>query len=178
MARVASRADLEVPPHPGRIISQSPDHKSFQLSITLTNQRRKRRSPWSTPPGAVLKPQPHWLIADWVVLMESAGGESFPSGQRQGHAATGEDEFPSPDHNPTFSEPQCHWPRGRPRPPSANQGARDRGGSCPSGERPGPASPGEDKAPSPVTKSCHTSTNPTNRGRIRRFPESIPHRTM
>ena len=45
----------------------------------------------------VWKAQPHWLIDDWLGLMEPARGESFPSGQRLGPAASGEDSVLSPD---------------------------------------------------------------------------------
>ena len=38
----------------------------------------------------------HWVIADWLGLMEPARGESCLSGQRRGPAAPGEDKFPSP----------------------------------------------------------------------------------
>ena len=65
----------------------SPDHKSFHVSTTPSNRGRKRRSPGSIPPRTLWKPQPRWLVADWLGLMEPARGESFPSGQRRGSAA-------------------------------------------------------------------------------------------
>ena len=43
------------------------------------------------------KPQPHWLVADWLGLKELARDESFPSGQRRGPATPGEDRALSPD---------------------------------------------------------------------------------
>ena len=39
----------------------------------------------------------HWLVDDWMRLMEPARAESFPSGQRRGPAAPGEDRVSSPD---------------------------------------------------------------------------------
>ena len=39
--------------------------------------------------------QPHWVIANWLGLMEQARGESCPSGQRRGPAAPVEEKFPS-----------------------------------------------------------------------------------
>ena len=68
----------------------SPDEKSLHISTTATTRRRKRRSPGSVPSRAVWKSQPHWVIADWLGLMEPARGESCPSGQRRGPAAPGE----------------------------------------------------------------------------------------
>ena len=70
---------------------------------------------------------------------------------------------------PAFSEPQSRWPRCiPPRPPLANEEAwRARGGSCPSGEPHDPDAPGDDSSPSPVQKSLHTCTTPTNWGRKR-----------
>ena len=53
-----------------------------------------------------------------------------------------------------------------------------RGESCPSGQRRGPAAPGEDKFPSPVQKPLHIYTTPTTRERKRRSPGSIPPRRM
>ena len=76
----------------------SPHHKSRNTSSIPTIWGRKQRSPGSIPPRAVWKPQPHWLIADWLGLMEPAPGESFPSGQRRSPAAPGQDRVSSPDH--------------------------------------------------------------------------------
>ena len=53
-----------------------------------------------------------------------------------------------------------------------------RGESCPSGQRRGPAAPGEDKFPSPDQKSLHTSTTSTTQGQKRRSPGSIPPRRV
>ena len=53
-----------------------------------------------------------------------------------------------------------------------------RGESFPSGQRRGPAAPGEHRVSSPDQKSFHTSTTPTTRGRKRRSPGSIPLRTV
>ena len=67
----------------------SPAQVSFHTSTTPTTRGRKRWSPGSIPPRTVWKPQPHWLIADWLGLMEPARGESCPSGQRRGPATRG-----------------------------------------------------------------------------------------
>ena len=53
-----------------------------------------------------------------------------------------------------------------------------RGKSCPSGERRGPAAPGEDNFPSPDQKSFHLPTNPTTRGRKQISPGSVPPRRI
>ena len=39
------------------------------------------------------KPQPHWVIANWLGFMEPVRGESCPSSQRRSPAAPGEDKF-------------------------------------------------------------------------------------
>ena len=74
----------------------SPGQESFHISTTPTTRGRKRRSPGSIPPRRVGKRQPHWVIADWLGLLEPARGESCLLGQRRGPAAPGEDKFPSP----------------------------------------------------------------------------------
>ena len=75
----------------------TPDDKSFHTSTTPTNWGRKLISPGSIPPRTVWEPQPHWLIANWLGLMESARGEGFPSRQRRGLAGPGEDRVLSRD---------------------------------------------------------------------------------
>ena len=75
----------------------SPGENFPHISATLTTWGRKQRSPGLIPPRKVWKPQTHRVIADWLGLMAPARGESCPSGQRRGHAAPGEDNFPSPD---------------------------------------------------------------------------------
>ena len=75
----------------------SPDQKPFNISTTPTTRGRKRRFPRSIPPRRAWKPQPHWLVADWLGLMEPARCESFPSGQCRGPAAPGEDRVSSLD---------------------------------------------------------------------------------
>ena len=77
--------------------SPSPVQKSLHTSTTPTTRGRKWRSHGSIPPRRVWKPQPHWLVADWLRLMEPARGESYTSGQRQRPAAPGEDNVLSPD---------------------------------------------------------------------------------
>ena len=91
------------PAAPGEDTVLSPDEKSLHTPTTPTTQGRKQRSPESIPPLTVLKTQPHWLIADWLGLMEPARGESSPSGQRRSPAAPGEDNFPSLDQNLSLS---------------------------------------------------------------------------
>ena len=82
-ARVAPPANVEVPPHPGRIGSYPwIRNPSISLQLTPTTWGRKWGSPGSIPPRTVWKPQPHWLVADWLGLMEPARGESCSSGQR------------------------------------------------------------------------------------------------
>ena len=63
----------------------SPHQKSLHISTTSTTpttRGRQGRSPGSIPPRRVWKPQPHWVVADWLRLMEPARGKSCPSGQR------------------------------------------------------------------------------------------------
>ena len=132
-ARVAPRDNAEVPPHPGGIRSH-PRIRNLYVSLQLpTTRGRKRRSPGSIPPRRMSKSQLHWVIADWLGLMEPARGESCPSGQRRGPAAPREGRVLSPDqkslhistansHNPrtkwgspgsllprTVWKPQPHW---------------------------------------------------------------------
>ena len=95
-ARVAPLANVEVPPHPGRI-GHHLRIRNPSFSITPTTWGRKRGSPESIPPRKVLKPQPHSLIAYWLGLMEPASGEDCPSGQGRGRAAHGEVKVPSRD---------------------------------------------------------------------------------
>ena len=58
----------------------TPDHKYFHTSTNPTTRRRKRPSPGSIPPRTVWKPQPNWLVGDWLRLVEPARGESCPLG--------------------------------------------------------------------------------------------------
>ena len=181
------------PAAPGEDKFPSPGQKSFHISTTPTTRGRKRRSPGSIPPRRVWKPQPNWVIADWLWLTKPARGESCPSGQRRGLAAPGEDNFPPPDQKSchvsttpanrgqkrgslgsiplrTVWKPQPHWLvadwLGLMEPA--------RGESFPSGQHRGPAAPEEDKFSSSDQKSFHVSTTPANRGRKRRSPGSIP----
>ena len=66
--RVALREDIEVPPHPERFVSPSPDLILFGTSTNPTN-RRRRRSSGSRPPRLMFKPHPHQLIVDLLVLI-------------------------------------------------------------------------------------------------------------
>ena len=96
--RVASRADVEVPPHPGGMRSYPRiSTPSIYLNLRQLGEQ-KISSRGSIPPRMVWKPRPHWLIADQLGLMESVRGKSFPSGRRRGSAAPGEDKVLSPDH--------------------------------------------------------------------------------
>ena len=96
-ARVARLANVEVPPHPGRIGSYPRiRNPSIYPQLTPTTWGRERGFPGSIPPRRVCKPQSHWVMADWLRLMEPACGGSCPSGQRRGLAAPRKDKFPSP----------------------------------------------------------------------------------
>ena len=85
------------PGGPGEDSFPSPGQKYFRISTTSTSQRRKSRPPGSIPPRNVWKPQPNWLVADWLRLMEPARGEGCLSGQRRGPATPGEDRVSSAD---------------------------------------------------------------------------------
>ena len=107
VARVASLAEAEVPRHPGRIGSHPwIRNRSISPQLTPTTWGRKRGSHGSILPRTVWKPQPNWLVADWLGLVEPADGESCLSGQGRGCAAHGEVNAPSPDqksfHNSTI----------------------------------------------------------------------------
>ena len=150
---------------PGEDNFPSPDQKPFHISTTPTTRRRKRRFPGSIPPRRVCKPQSHWVMADWLRLMEPACGGSCPSGQRRGLAAPRKDKFPSPGQKP-FHITTTPTTRGRQRrspgsippgrgwTPQPNWLVADWLGlmepacseSCPSGQRRGPTAPGEDRS--------------------------------
>ena len=170
------------------------------MSISLQLQQsgdEKRRSPGSIPPRRVWKPLPHWLVVDWLRLMEPAHGEGCLSGQRRRPTAPGEYRVPSPVyksfHIPTTS---TTWGRKR-RSPGSIMPRRVRkpqphwlytdwmrlmepahGESCPCGQRRGPAAPGEDNVLSLDQKSLHISTALTTRGRKQRSPGPIPPRAV
>ena len=160
----------------------SPGQKSFHISTTPTTRGGKRRPPGSIPPRRVWKPQPHWVIADWLeLIMEPARGESFPSGQRRGPATPGDDNIPSPGQK-SFHISSIPTSRGRKhRSPGSILPCRvwkphphwvivdwlglmepARCESCPSGQRRGPASPGEERVSSPDQKYFHISTTNSN----------------
>ena len=86
------------PAAPGDDNFPSPGHESFHIYTIPTTWGRQRVSLGSILPRTMWKPQPHWLVADWLGLMEPAGGEGCPSGQGRGCAAHGEVKVPSPDH--------------------------------------------------------------------------------
>ena len=76
------------------------------------------------------EPQPHRLVAYWLVLMETAFGESFPSEQRRGPAVPGEDMVLSPDqksfHISTTNYNNLGTKMGIPRVDTASHGAENR----------------------------------------------------
>ena len=79
---------------------------------------------------------------------------------------------------PTFSEPDAHWSRRAPSPPSANQGPRRERRELPLGRTPqSRPAPGDNRAPSRVRKSLRISTTPTTRERNKTIPrlETAPH---
>ena len=63
---------------PGEDKFPSSGQKSFHISTTPSNRGRKCRSPGSMPPRKVWIPQPNWMFANWLRLMEPARGESAP----------------------------------------------------------------------------------------------------
>ena len=75
------------PAAPGKDRVSFPDYKPFHIFTTPTTRGRKRRFPGSILPRWVWKPQPYWLVADWLGLVEPARDECFPSGQRRGPGA-------------------------------------------------------------------------------------------
>ena len=98
-ARVTPRANVGVSPHPGRIISH-PRIRNHSKSLQLQQPGDQLWDvPRSIPRRTVWYLQPPWLVTDWLGLMESARGESHPSGQRRGLTAPGVDKIPSPDQN-------------------------------------------------------------------------------
>ena len=167
----------------------SPGQKPFHISTTPTTQGRKHRSPGSIPSRRVWKPQPNWVIADWLGLMELARGESCPSGQRRGPAAPGEDKFPSPGQksfqisttpktrerkrrSPGLIPPRRGW-KPHPRWVIADWlglMVPARGESCSSGQRRGPAELGEDNFPSPDQKILPYFYNSNNPGTKTQIP--------
>ena len=84
---------------PGGRYPPIPGSNSLSISLLLQQLGTKTEVPGSIPPRTVCKPQPHWLVANWLGIMEPARGESCPSGQRRGLAAPGEDAVSSPDQN-------------------------------------------------------------------------------
>ena len=75
-------------------------NKSLHISTTSLTLARIRRSPGSMPPRMVRNPQPNWVIAHWLGLMEPARGESCLSGQRRRLATPGKHGVSSPDSKP------------------------------------------------------------------------------
>ena len=139
------------PTAPGGNKFPSPDQKSFHTSSTPTTRGRKCRSSRRILPRRVWKPQPHRVMADWLGLMEPG---SIPPRR--------------------VWKPQPHWViadwLGLMEPAH--------GESHPSGQRRGPAAPGEDNSSSPGEEIFHISTTPTTRGRRRTSPGPIPPRRV
>ena len=84
------------PAHPREDRFPSPIWRYFHTSTTQVTRGRKHRSTGLIPPRRVWKPQPNWLVVDWLRLMKPARGGSYTSGQRQRPAAPGEDKILSP----------------------------------------------------------------------------------
>ena len=164
-ARVAPRANVEVPPNPGSTRSHPRNINPSNL-FTVTNRRRKGRFHRSILPHTVWEPQPHWLIIDRLGLMDPARRKGCPSGESRSPAEPGEYKVPSSHQNvlyisttPTNGGENEGSP-GRYRParsvnpnPIADadwlgrvKGAR--GEHCPSKQRRGPAEPVEDNVSS------------------------------
>ena len=107
-ARVALWANAEAPPHPGRMRSRPrrmrshPRIRNPSISLQLQQTGDGNKIPGSIPLRTVWKPQPHWLVAGWLGLMEPTRGESCPSGQRRGPTAPGEDRVSSPDQSSLY----------------------------------------------------------------------------
>ena len=169
------------PAAPGEDNFPSPGQASFYIPANATTRGRQRRSPGSIPPRTVWKRRHHWLIADWLGILEPARGESCPLGQRLGPAAPGGDKFPSPGQqplhistSPTTRGRKCTSPGSIPPrkawKPQPNLLVanwlrlmeRARGESCPSGQRRGPTAPGEERVSSPNQTSFHISTTNSN----------------
>ena len=97
------------------------------------------------------------------------GSETLPYLYNSNYLET-QTQIPRVDTTPQGVETQPRWVitdwLGFMEPP--------RGESCPSGQRRGPAAPGEDNFPSPGQKPFHTSTTLTTRRRKGRSPGSIP----
>ena len=176
-------------PIPGSEIIQHP----YNCNYPWTKTKIPRVD--TAPQG--VEPQPHWVVVYWLRLMEPARGESCPSGQRRHPAAPKKDQVLSPDENsfhtpttPTNRERKQWSPRSIPpravRKPQPHRRIVDRlglmeparGESCDSGQRRGPAEPGEDKFLSPDQKSFNIRATTTNRGRKRRSPRLIPPRKV
>ena len=78
--RPAARGEVKFP---------SADEKSLYTSTTFNNPEIKKEiSRVDTAPRGVENPL-HQPIADWLGLMELAGGESCPTGQRRGPPHSG-----------------------------------------------------------------------------------------
>ena len=147
----------------------SSNPKSFHDSTTTpTNREQKRWSLGSIPPGAVWNPQPHWLIADWLRIVEAP--------------PPGEDKTPPPDQKsfhtpiPPTNRERTRWFTGSIPPrtvwkPQPHWQIADWLGFVE------PAASREDRIPSTDNKFFRTSATPTNRGRKRWPSGSVPPHT-
>ena len=146
----------------------------------------------------VSKPQSHWLVADWLGLIQPARGESCFSGQRRGSPQPGRIGSHPWIRNPSVSL-QLQQPGGETEIPPVVTAPHNvktptppwliadywlgliveplHGERGPPGQRRGSAAPGEDKFPSSDRKSFHVSTTPSTRGQKLRSPrvDTAPH---
>ena len=103
-ARIFPRANVEIPPHPGRPWSGPRIINPSKISTT-DNSGTKTEIPRVDTASHGVETQPRWLVADWLGLMEPARAEICPSGQSRGPVLRGKDEVSCPDgksfHNST-----------------------------------------------------------------------------
>lgn len=67
-----------------RVIVSRPRMKRPSMYLKLQQPEGGQTSPLSIPPSNEWKPEPHWLIYSWLVLMKPARGLNFPRRQRRG----------------------------------------------------------------------------------------------
>ena len=134
----------------------------------------------------------HSLIADCLGFVEPAHGESFPMGQRRGPVAPETDGAPSPDHaslrtsttptargrkklSPRLIPPRTVWK------PHPHRLIADwlrlikpaRLESCPSGQRRGPTTPGDDETSSLDRNPSKTPRTKTVTSRVDTAPHGV-----
>ena len=190
------------PATPGDKRVSSSDQNPFHISTTPSTRKRKRRSPWSIPLRRLCKPQPNFLVAHRLRLIEAGRVESCLSGQHRGPATPRVDRVFPPDlsifHLSSVSTTRdesadCpgRYPHHKVWQPHPNWlfghwlrlMGRARGKSCPSGQRRGLAAPEEDTFSSRVRnpsislqlqQSGDENTNPAGRYRPRRCGNPNP----